>query len=159
MTRKFAILILMILVSIGIKKQLDVNQIVIQEKTIDMLAEIKGEVNQPGTYLIGEEETLKSLIEKAKGLTEQADMSCLSEMMIIEHDSIIVIPKKTSKDKISLNSATAEQLMSLPGIGETKAEAIIAYRKNQTFKSLDEIMEVKGIGLKMFEKIKDLICL
>ena len=59
---------------------------------------------------------------------------------------------------ININTATKEQLMTLNGIGETKAEAIIVYRQeNGEFKSIDEIMEISGIGEKTFEKLKQFI--
>ena len=60
--------------------------------------------------------------------------------------------------KININTANAEQLMELNGIGEVKANAIIQYRTDYGgFTSLEEIMNVKGIGEKTFEKIKDYI--
>lgn len=63
-----------------------------------------------------------------------------------------------SSDKININTASVEQLTILTGIGETKAAAIIAYReKNGSFSSIEEIMNVSGIGEKTFEDIKDFI--
>jgi len=62
-------------------------------------------------------------------------------------------------EKISLNKATKEQLMALPGIGESKALAIIEYRNNKLFESIDEIMNIKGIGNSIYEKIKEFITL
>lgn len=60
--------------------------------------------------------------------------------------------------KININTADAERLMSLKGIGQAKADAIIEYRKqNGPFKSIEEIMNVKGIKKATFEKIKDSI--
>ena len=58
---------------------------------------------------------------------------------------------------ISLNSGTLEQLMTLPGIGKSKAEAIIKYRENNLFNSIEDIMNIKGIGNSIFEKIKNYI--
>ena len=62
--------------------------------------------------------------------------------------------------KVSLNSALIDELITLPGIGEAKAKLIIEYReKNNGFKDIEEIMNIKGIGEKMFEKIKPYITL
>ena len=60
---------------------------------------------------------------------------------------------KTVSGVVNINTATAEELMTLPGIGKAKAEAIISFRQTQPFKSIDQIKDVKGIGDKMFEKI------
>ena len=56
--------------------------------------------------------------------------------------------------KVDLNTATMEQLHTLKGIGHKKAVAIIEYRKEHNFTKIEDIMKVKGIGKKLFEKIK-----
>ncbi|EAH9843663.1 ComEA family DNA-binding protein [Campylobacter upsaliensis] len=58
---------------------------------------------------------------------------------------------------VNLNTATLEELKSLKGIGETKARAILDYRKEQNFTSIEELKKVKGIGEKTFEELKDSI--
>ena len=65
--------------------------------------------------------------------------------------------EQDSNKKISINTATKEELMTLPGIGESKALAIIEYRKTKQFETIEEIKEVSGIGDALFEKIKDSI--
>lgn len=80
--------------------------------------------------------------------------SCLNEV-IYNSDGIII-----STGKISINSATLEELMTLPGIGENKALSIIKYRdENKGFLKIDDIMNVKGIGASIYEKIKDYLTL
>lgn len=65
---------------------------------------------------------------------------------------------KTGGDRININTATAEELTALPGIGETIAKRIIEYReKSGDFLNIEEIMEVNGIGEGKFEAIKDMI--
>ena len=56
--------------------------------------------------------------------------------------------------KVDLNTATAKELESIKGIGHKKALAILEYRKGHKFTKIEDIMKVKGIGQKMFEKIK-----
>ena len=65
---------------------------------------------------------------------------------------------QTNTCKVNINTADIEELVKLPGIGETKAKAVIAYREAfGGFVSIEEIMEVKGIGQATYDKIKDLI--
>jgi len=63
-----------------------------------------------------------------------------------------------TSSKVNINKATIQELTQLPGIGESTAKNIVAYReKVGGFKTIDEIKNVKGIGAKKFERIKDLI--
>lgn len=62
-----------------------------------------------------------------------------------------------SETIVNLNTATKDELMKLSGIGESKAQAIINYRLKQQFTKIEELMNIKGIGEKMFDKIKDSI--
>lgn len=60
--------------------------------------------------------------------------------------------------QININTASAEQLTALNGIGEAKAAAIVEHRKaNGPFKSVDQLVDVKGIGLKLVEKNRDMM--
>jgi comEA protein len=75
-------------------------------------------------------------------------------------DSIKIIKTKTpqsSNEKLSINTATIEELQSIKGIGPKTAEKIIRYRNKTKFKSLEELKRIKGIGEKKFQKMKDLI--
>lgn len=65
--------------------------------------------------------------------------------------------EEVSNKKVSINTATKEELMTLTGIGESKALAIIEYRNKKKFETIEEIKEVSGIGDSLFEKIKDYI--
>jgi competence protein ComEA len=65
-------------------------------------------------------------------------------------------PKAASTEKVNLNSATAEQLQTLPGVGPSIAKRILDHRtKNGKFNKIEEILNVKGIGEKKFQKMKD----
>ena len=118
----------------------------------------------------------RSLIEEAGGLTENADISNINRAKQLQNHELVYISNKNeeasiqtgknqvqssasatqSNSMININSATADELKSLNGIGDSKANSIIEYReKNGGFKSIDDIKNVDGIGEKMFEKIKD----
>lgn len=78
---------------------------------------------------------------------------------VIENDGCSDLPNfieiENNANKISLNNASKEELMTLTGIGGTKADAIIEYRNSKRFETIEEITKVKGIGQSTFEKIKD----
>ena len=112
----------------------------------------------------------KTEIYNYKKDNEKNDVVCASVECVcpdIKNDACInsnnttssaVTDSKTSNDsvKISINTATKEELMNLSGIGEAKAEAIISYRnENGNFNFIDEIKNVSGIGDALYEKIKN----
>ena len=111
--------------------------------------------------------TKEEVEEMLKGSTsiKYIEKECICPK--IENDACIdnVIDNKpdtntSNEQKVSLNSATIDELMQLPGIGEVKAKAIIAYREeNGGFKSIEELLEVNGIGESTFNKIKDQLSL
>ncbi|NMC60449.1 MAG: hypothetical protein GYA51_13850 [Candidatus Methanofastidiosa archaeon] len=138
---------------------------------------ITGAVKNPDVYKVEEGSIVKDLLQIAGGPTEDADLLSCNLAYKVHDGEKIVIPSKASvqlsenggmtpenteysetNGKININKANLEQLMALPGIGEVKAQAIIDYRtKNGPFKSIQEIMNVTGIGEKTFEKIQDMI--
>ena len=120
---------------------------------------IDGEVEKPGTYEMERFSTIDELLEKA-GLTEDADCSSVNtETKLKDHDTL-TIPQKQEAKKISINTASLEELCCLPGIGEATAMRIIRYREeNGLFAQLTDLMRVSGIGEKKYEKLKDCICL
>lgn len=124
-----------------------------------LTAEIKGAVKEPGIYEIKKDTSIADLIEMAGGVIENADLSSLNLNSQVLHQSLLVIPL-IKDNKISINTATLEELMQIKGVGESKAKLIIEYRENnQGFKTIEEIMNIKGIGEKTFEKMKDQLAL
>ena len=120
--------------------------------------EVKGEVTKEGLYKLSKGSTFNDLLPLIE-LNEDADISNYSLQEPLYNKQIIVIGSNEIK-KISINTATLEELCSLSGIGEKTAKSIIEYReKNNGFKYLEELMNIKGIGEKKFAKIKDQISL
>lgn len=129
---------------------------------------IDGQVNKAGYVLIPNGETLAYAINKAEGITKDADIQNLDLDRKLKAGEKIVVPQKktledeedvelneTSSYKININTASKEQLTELDGIGEKTAEKIIEYREKQKFTDIEELKEVNGIGEKKFEKIKE----
>ena len=137
--------------------------------------DVKGEVHHPGVYQMKAESRVKDLIEAAGGFTPLADDQKLNLAQLLEDQMVIVVPKKGEEvnselaqtptphkkevgkeGKVNINTATVEELKTLKGIGEKKAEAIIEYRKqNGSFKNKEELMKVRGIGKKLYESFQE----
>jgi len=111
---------------------------------------VNGAVSNPGFYPWKEGDTVQALLLDA-GIESDADLNHIK----------IYIPQKGEKQfpqKIDLNRAEAWLLEALPGIGKTRAQAIVDYRnENGPFKRIEDLLQVKGIGQGTFEKIKDYI--
>ncbi len=71
--------------------------------------------------------------------------------------SIFAAAPATAAGKININTASVEELQTLPKIGPKTAKAIVEYRKHHPFKSVDELLNVKGIGEKKLEKLRPLV--
>jgi competence protein ComEA len=112
---------------------------------------IGGAVSNPGCYPVKSGDSIEALIQAAGGTTGNADLAGVKIY-------ILSVGEKEEPQKIDLNRAEVWLLEALPGIGESKAQAIIDYRqKNGGFRNITEITNVEGIGPATFEQIKHLI--
>lgn len=141
---------------------------------------VAGEVNNPGVYEMNQGDRVFQAIDKAGGAKDTADLSLINlAEKLKDGEKIIVYPKVSSVEEsntlfqettnqntyykpqsnlININTASREELESLPGIGEVLAQRIVDYRNNNGyFKTIEEIKEVSGIGEKKFEAIRNLI--
>lgn len=149
-------------------------------ENLDKKVYISGEVLHSGVYAIEDGDRLDDLVKKAGGLTERADINAINLALRLEDQMKIYIPNidenqninadnpqtlgqsqsisnQRLQAKININIASKEELMTLPNIGEKRADAIIEYRKQKRFEKIEEIKNVSGIGDKYFEAMKDLI--
>ncbi|MGI6608817.1 MAG: ComEA family DNA-binding protein [Erysipelotrichaceae bacterium] len=118
---------------------------------------VKGNAVKDEVYVLKRGSTISDLL-KMIDVDENVDLSCMNLNMLLKNKDVIVFDIKEDVEKISINSASLQQLIEIPYVGEKTALLIIEYRsKNGGFKSLEEIMEIRGIGPKKFEKMKDYI--
>ncbi len=112
---------------------------------------IGGAVNNPGFYPLEAEDSIDDVIQAAGGASINADTGQL-KLYIPE------VGEEEPAQKVNLNRAEAWLLQALPGIGETRAQAIIDYRQqNGQFDNINELIKVEGIGTVTYEKIKHLV--
>lgn len=136
------------------------------EDTEHIFVYVCGAVNREGVYELPDGSRVYEAIAMAGGFREDADARNVNQAEVLEDEERIYvpfvgeeIPIDDEKDaRININKASKEELMTLPGVGESRAESIIKYREQQgAFQSVEEIMQVSGIKEGLFEKIKDLI--
>ena len=159
------------------------NSTVITEENKDIIVHIDGEVINQGLVTLKEGSRISDAIAAAGGTTDVADTSKVNlayelkdaqkvyipsiydeeEIIYIQNDagnSVIVSDTPSSSSLININTASKEELETLPGIGESTATKIIDYRtKNGNFETIEDIKNVSGIGEAKFNNIKDNICI
>lgn len=152
-----------------------------QAEPESILIEIKGQVAKPGVFVLPAGSRLNFAIDLAGGFLPEADSLSLNLAMKLADEMSVYVPKigetaaappviaspaassaaetdSTGSGTVNINAADAAGLMTLSGIGPSKAAAIIAYREeNGPFASIEELKEVSGIGDKTFEQLKDSI--
>lgn len=136
---------------------------------------VSGCVKNPGVYELAEGLRVADAIEKAGGALDEANLDSVNLARVPQDGEQIHVPSldaaasssiaagggasSTANPLVNINTASAEELTTLDGVGEATAKKIVADRlKNGPFSSVEDIKRVSGIGDKKFEALKDFIC-
>lgn len=146
------------------------------EEISNLVIDVKGAVTAPGVYEMEPGNRIHHVISQAGGLTKEANELLINLATPLEDGMVIYVPKQGeeqampalvqgnsadpsspgSEGMVNINQASSEQLQTITGIGPSKAEAILSYREeNGSFKSIEDLLNVSGIGEKTFEKLKE----
>lgn len=143
------------------------------KKKESIFVHICGAVKKSGVYELKEGSRICDAIIAAGGFKKTANQTFLNQAQVLSDGEQIVVPAKgknvqnveevpglQNTQKISINHATCEELMTLPGIGESKANSIIKYREeNGGFQTLEDLKKIQGIKDGVYSKITDYIML
>ena len=146
---------------------------------LPVVVEIRGEVEAPGVVTLSPGARLQDAIAAAGGLSKDADLSTVNLARRLRDGELVVIlaapspgstpvlsmdevddaiPAEGPQARININTATAEELEALPGIGEVIAARIIAYREeNGQFRSVDDLIHIQGISDRTIDDVRDLV--
>lgn len=140
-----------------------------------IVVHIIGEINKPGIVELEEGARVIDAIKKAGGTTEKADLAQINLAYILKDGQKIYIPNTEDNDKkieyntaniennikeekININTADEDELQRLPGVGASTAAKIIKYREeNGSFRRIEDIQNVKGIGEAKYNDLKEQI--
>lgn len=144
-----------------------------EKSTENIFVYVCGAVQKPGVYELLSGQRICDAIAAAGGLSEQAAGDSLNQAEVLSDGQMLRVltteeaatvqpgqeTAESSRDgRVDINTADASALMSLPGIGQSKADAIIAYRNEHgAFKAPEELMNISGIKEGVYQKIKDSI--
>lgn len=140
------------------------------EESGKIYVHVCGEVKNPGVYELDSGSRIFEAIEAAGGMTNKIAENAINQAQLLSDGQQVYVPSREEiqnqndepaimdNGKVNINKASKEELMTLSGVGEAKADAIIRYREeNGNFKSIEEIMEIEGIKEGVFRKIEDQI--
>ncbi|MDR1697676.1 MAG: helix-hairpin-helix domain-containing protein [Erysipelotrichaceae bacterium] len=129
---------------------------------------IEGEVMRQGSYPYKENYTLGNLINDAGGITTNADeLAFFYDLALSKGTTYYIAPKYDVNDvcgdapivKVNVNADSATDLATINGISSSIASAIVSYRASNRIDSLEELIEVKGIGSATYNKVRNYVIL
>ncbi|MDE7422914.1 MAG: helix-hairpin-helix domain-containing protein [Lachnospiraceae bacterium] len=147
-----------------------------KEKKKSIFVHICGAIKKAGVYELKEGSRICDAIKAAGGFKKTANQTFLNQAQVLSDGEQVVVPVKENTEKnvqnmeempasqntqkVSINHATCEELMTLPGIGESKANSIIKFREeNGGFQTLEDLKKIQGIKDGVYSKIADYIML
>jgi competence protein ComEA len=143
-----------------------------QSVATEYIIDLKGEIKRPGVYQVSENDRVEDVIQLAGGFTNKADKQMINLAERVYDEMVIYVPSKdenleetqqalnTGSDdqKVKVNIASVEEMQTIPGIGEVKANAIVEYRDTYgRFEKLEDLTKVSGIGDKTVEKLEEYV--
>lgn len=147
-----------------------------EESEEEVTVDVKGAVKNPGVYQLRAGARVHDALQKAGGLLPDAESKSINQAQKLTDEAVVYVAKVGEEGAdvtqasqtpagtgetsglVNLNTATEAELQTVSGIGQKKAQDIIAYREaNGKFKSVDELKNVSGIGAKTLEKLKDYV--
>jgi competence protein ComEA len=136
---------------------------------VSIYCQVDGAIKNPGLYSFTSGERVQDAVTKAGGLLDNADATSINLALVLSDGQKLHFPEKNEINPtdsqiesdlaiININTATLEQLETLPGIGPSKAMGIITYREqNGDFLNIRDILNVPGIGQSIFDKLETMI--
>lgn len=129
--------------------------------------EVRGAVATPGVVFLEPGDRIIDVVQAAGGLTSEADRTLINLSARVSDGQVITIPTIAITDSttgsgnarlININTASADELKQLPGIGDVLANRIIAYREfNGPFQTVDDLTNVDGVSSSLVDSLRDLI--
>lgn len=162
MFKKLSYLVLiLIFVLVGCEEEISFSQTEVITKKNQVVVDVKGEIAFPGLYSVDEGSLLIDVVNLAGGFLKNADVRNINLASIVENNQMIIIPSVSiTSNLVNINTASVEELMTLPKIGKTKAENISNYRKSiGKFTSIEQLKNVEGLSDSIFEEIKTMVTL
>ena len=149
------------------EEETTIREVVETDESEKIYVYVCGQVNNPGVVCLSMDARVYQAIEAAGGLTNEAAIGLINQAELLTDGQMVYVPMEgedytiavsESDSKININTAGKDALMTLPGIGESRAQDIIDYRESTGgFQTIEDVMQVSGIKEAAFEKIKDYI--